>query len=1070
MRRMTAKERHAAQQNPSYYAVPGPSIPHPLAKVPSHVNNRPDIVLANGRTLIQPCLPPLLARAGLGGEILGGADNEDAREGPDGDAYDERDIVPPDRTPPPDPTQHRRKRAAQWQRWQGEVIPNLLPHFARFLHSTKSMRHYDGVEIPRKTCQCVGRVLKVAVVHFSSIEDLDLTICACAPAAVQLMCAGAFPCAPLSPSLAVDMRVLAFTADLFLHIAPNNTAFAQTLERSLSNMGFQLDHTFPAQNSLRRRFGNCLMWYTHMRNLHKERYSQIIEATRIQYLAPPANEESPSPPPVAPAILPQPGRGRAATREGSASAPRSSSAASSSPSQGSRSSSASSGTPTPGSPNRDHKRKRFRERTPDPPQVPFPEPPPRTRPSEYLRRRCPACFGNLTHDPGALSDVKVCVDACFTQKSKVSPRDPPKTHPKTHFVPEAQAALTEAYVDSVRGQAATEKKKRARKATIQEVPDVDDGYDHPDLLLPRSVLDGCEASFKAADEKREKASTKFFEDTGLMALLCRHDRVLWLINMHSAGEKQFNVVALVETLFQHLPPDIAVGLLYDVVCAFERSCRKWGFLSRFIDRLTFAVSVFHAFGHEWPCQLLFHPRKRTGFGFSDGEGSERLWNCISHLIAILRVTSYHNRLYTLDSQLEHADEASLLRLGEWIRRRHAHCVNKRVEAQKALGKSGKSVSLLREQWAMQVKAQTKPLPRQSKNRGRQAVNAVVLLRAALKTRQAKVRELRDKFLEAVEEENQDAGLYQVELEAATEAVTKAEEKLRKKEKALGVDQRQELKRLATSQYIRLRMNARTQAWNDLSDGLLTKLYSHTESAVKRREPTISKLNSQYNKLCGDLKKLISDHKAPAGAVAPEPIPAKGMWQLDVDDGIWQDVGLDDDDDERSGQPPGEPPLWLSDEKVRSGIKAMLELDRCDEEDVSLKKERCALQVWFAEEWTVLNLALQDEECEEDRYQLELLRDNLVRLCATWQKALPDLGVDETTLPPWGPTAAQLSTCIVHAHLPARGENRYYRSAGDFSDDDGGEEDIEAGGEEEDYSTLEALERADFYREPQNDDL
>jgi hypothetical protein len=29
---------------------------------------------------------------------------------------------------------------------------------------------------------------------------------------------------------------------------------------------------------------------------------------------------------------------------------------------------------------------------------PFKEPPPRTRPSEYLRRRCPACFGGLVHD------------------------------------------------------------------------------------------------------------------------------------------------------------------------------------------------------------------------------------------------------------------------------------------------------------------------------------------------------------------------------------------------------------------------------------------------------------------------------------------------------------------------------------------------------------------------------------------------------------------------------------------------------------------------------------------------
>lgn len=235
------------------------------------------------------------------------------------------------------------------------------------------------------------------------------------------------------------------------------------------------------------------------------------------------------------------------------------------------------------------------------------------------------------------SDVKVCIDACFTQKSAHAALDPPKTHPNTHFVSEEQAAATEQYVDSVRNVDAQQKKTKRRRATVQEVDDEDD-YEHPDLLLPRSVLDGCESSFKAADEKREKASTQFFADTGLMALLCRHDRVLWLINMHSAGEKQFNVVALLETLFQHLPLDIAVGVLYDVVCGLERSCRKWGFLSRFIDRLSFAVSVFHAFGHEWACQVLYHPRKRTGFGFTDGEGCERFWHSISHLIANLRIS------------------------------------------------------------------------------------------------------------------------------------------------------------------------------------------------------------------------------------------------------------------------------------------------------------------------------------------------------------------------------------------------------------------------------------------------
>jgi hypothetical protein len=74
---------------------------------------------------------------------------------------------------------------------------------------------------------------------------------------------------------------------------------------------------------------------------------------------------------------------------------------------------------------------------------------------------------------------------------------------------------------------------------------------------------------------------------------------------------------------------------------------------------------------------------------------------------------YHNRLYTLDTQIEHADEASMVRLAEWIRRRHLHSVNKRTEARQMLADSGRPLTLLRAQWALQVAAQTKPLPRKS---------------------------------------------------------------------------------------------------------------------------------------------------------------------------------------------------------------------------------------------------------------------------------------------------------------------------------------------------------------------
>ncbi|KAJ6534907.1 hypothetical protein B0H19DRAFT_964070, partial [Mycena capillaripes] len=74
--------------------------------------------------------------------------------------------------------------------------------------------------------------------------------------------------------------------------------------------------------------------------------------------------------------------------------------------------------------------------------------------------------------------------------------------------------------------------------------------------------------------------------------------------------------------------------------------------------------------------------------------------------------------------------------------------------------------------------------------------------------------------------------------------------------------------------------------------------------------------------------------------------------LDVDDAIWQDVGLDDDDGE------GDAPIWLSDDNVRKGIPAMLDLQRADEEDLELAKEWRAMQMWFAEEWQVVNVAME----------------------------------------------------------------------------------------------------------------
>lgn len=88
------------------------------------------------------------------------------------------------------------------------------------------------------------------------------------------------------------------------------------------------------------------------------------------------------------------------------------------------------------------------------------------------------------------------------------------------------------------------------------------------------VLDECEQSFIAAQEKVAKASTNYYADTGLMALLCRHDRVLWVANMTTPGERQHFALALLRKLVQELPDDWRLGVLYDIACQLSRSIEK----------------------------------------------------------------------------------------------------------------------------------------------------------------------------------------------------------------------------------------------------------------------------------------------------------------------------------------------------------------------------------------------------------------------------------------------------------------------------------------------------------------
>ena len=125
---------------------------------------------------------------------------------------------------------------------------------------------------------------------------------------------------------------------------------------------------------------------------------------------------------------------------------------------------------------------------------------------------------------------------------------------------------------------------------------------------------------------------------------------------------------------------------------------------------------------------------------------------------------------------------------------------------------------------------------------------------------------------------------------------------------------------------------------------------------------------------------------------------EGLFKLDTDNDVWQNLGFDDFDSE-------EVPRWLSDERVREGIRVQLELDRCEEELRRLSWERCALQEWFMAEWRTVQKAKEAAGKSslyqkygtltstvlagnsDMQYQVNIHMNMLLDLCIRWRPRL-----------------------------------------------------------------------------------
>lgn len=87
--------------------------------------------------------------------------------------------------------------------------------------------------------------------------------------------------------------------------------------------------------------------------------------------------------------------------------------------------------------------------------------------------------------------------------------------------------------------------------------------------------------------------------------------------------------------------------------------------------------------------------------------------CLSYFINKESLKQYFQRLYILDSQVQHLDSLSELGFGHWLSRKWVKCQERKQKALTDLRRCNIPEEVLRSEWKAQVAEQTKPIQRKS---------------------------------------------------------------------------------------------------------------------------------------------------------------------------------------------------------------------------------------------------------------------------------------------------------------------------------------------------------------------
>ncbi|KAI7869413.1 uncharacterized protein EV154DRAFT_571192 [Mucor mucedo] len=144
----------------------------------------------------------------------------------------------------------------------------------------------------------------------------------------------------------------------------------------------------------------------------------------------------------------------------------------------------------------------------------------------------------------------------------------------------------------------------------------------------------------------------------------RHDTVFQLADP-DAGEGFKYPLAALASVENQLGRKVYLHVIYDIICKLEPSIKVNFPGIAGSDRL--CLSVLHAYAHVMHCQVKYNPRLIDNFGFTDGEGMERLWSYWAKYITMTKPIMAENRRYVLYMAIKYRNTAIKSKLGEDLR-------------------------------------------------------------------------------------------------------------------------------------------------------------------------------------------------------------------------------------------------------------------------------------------------------------------------------------------------------------------------------------------------------------------